>query len=114
MAQSNKTKASKRQVEHITRLEEENAQLRKENAKLKKAPGASKVQDAYYSRTYNTMVDYAVFQEKYYRKEINEVPIEMYSLDSCHKPPIRELRALVRSLMTKSPGKLEASKYPEE
>ena len=84
MAQSNKTKASKRQVEHIAKLEEENAQLRKENAKLKKAPGASKVQDAYISRAYNTMVDYAVFQEKYYRKEINQVPIEMYSLDRCH------------------------------
>lgn len=38
----------------------------------------------------------------------------MYSLDSTYKPPIRELRALVRSLMTKSPGKLEASKYSEE
>ena len=53
------------------------------------------------------LVDYAVFQEKYFRKEINDVPIGMYDLDSCYKPPIRELRALVRSLMTKSPGKLE-------
>ena len=38
----------------------------------------------------------------------------MSSLDSTYKPPIAELRALVRSLMTKSPGKLKASKYPEE
>ena len=55
-----------------------------------------------------------MFQEKYFRNEIYKVPIEMYTLDSCDKPPIRELRALVRSLMTKSPGKLEASKYAEE
>ena len=111
---THKTKASKTRVEQVAMLKAENAQLRAENTNLKKAPGASKVQDAYYRKAYNTLVDYAVFQAKYYRKEIHEVPIEMYSLDSCHKPHIRELRKLVRSLMTKGPGKLVASRYSEK
>ena len=70
MAQSNKTKASKRQVELIAQLKEENAQLRAENAKLKKAPCASKVLDDYRKKMYNEMVDTLVELKKRNHSEV--------------------------------------------
>ena len=60
MHKSRKPKAFKNDVNKLAQLETEVAQLRTENEKLKKATGASKVQDAYYRRAYNMLVDYAV------------------------------------------------------
>ena len=112
--QTKKTKASKRQVEQIAQLKTEAAQLRAENAKLKKAPGTSKALDVYRRTLYNEMLDNHVNWKKLNFKVIHRAPIEWYTHDNTFNPSIALLRAFVRRRMTKSPGKLEASRYPEE
>ena len=90
------------------------AQLRAENAKLKKAPGTSKALDVYRRTLYNEMLDNHVNLMKLNHKVIHRAPIEWYTHDNTFNPSIALLRAFGRRRMTKSPGKLEASKYAEE
>ena len=48
------------------------------------------------------------------RREIHRCPIEWYSHDDRFSPSIALLRGFERRRMTKSPGKLERSKYPKK
>ena len=105
-------KASK-QLQELAQLKAENAQLRAQNASLKKASGVSKTMDVYRAKLYNEMVDSLVNLMKQNRKVIHRVDVSMPSLDSTFNPSIALLRDFQRRRMTKSPGKLEASKHPE-
>ena len=92
----------------------EMAQLRAENEKLKKAQGVSKPLDVYRRTLYNEMMDNHMKLMKLNRKEIHSHPVELYTHDSCFSPSIALLRSFKRRRMTKSPGKFESSRYPEE
>ena len=60
------------------------------------------------------MVDNHVKLAKENRKEIHKCPVEWYTHDSRFNPSIALLRKFERRRMTKSPGKFEDSRYPEE
>ena len=70
--------------------------------------------DVYRAKLYNEMVDSLVNLMKLNRNVIHKVDVSMPSLDSTFNPSIALLRDFQRRRMTKSPGKLEASKYPEQ
>ena len=101
-------------MEQIAQLKTEVAQLRKQVASLKKAQGVSKPLDAYRSTLYNEMVENHVNLAKQNHKAIHKAPIEWYTHDSRFNSSIALLRAFGRRRMTKSPGKLEASRYPKK
>ena len=114
MAKKTLTKALKKEVSEIAQLKERVAQLEGLLAKQKTCSCSTKPLDVYRRTLYNEMVENHVKLAKENRREIHRCPIEWYSHDDRFSPSIALLRAFERRRMTKSPGKLEALKYPEE
>ena len=114
MAKKTLTKALKKEVSEIAQLKERVAQLEGLLAKQKTCSCSTKPLDVYRRTLYNEMVDNHVNLMKQNHKAIHRAPIEWYTHDSTFNPSIALLRVFGRRRMTKSPGKLEASRYPKK